>query len=75
MNLRKEARAEGLRLLDWWANHLVDPRCGFYGEVDADDWPVPEAPKSVILNTRGAEKRHPQYAAAVVFQCHGGAGR
>ncbi|MFT4074561.1 MAG: AGE family epimerase/isomerase [Asticcacaulis sp.] len=52
MSLREEARAEGLRLLDWWARHLVDDRGGFYGEVDGDDRPVPAASKSIILNTR-----------------------
>lgn len=52
MSLREEVRTEGLRLLDWWAAHLVDARGGFYGEVDAEDRPVPEAPKSIILNTR-----------------------
>jgi mannobiose 2-epimerase len=53
MSLRADARAEGLRLLDWWAGHLVDEaRGGFLGEIDADDQPVPEAPKGVILNTR-----------------------
>ncbi|ESQ94012.1 AGE family epimerase/isomerase [Asticcacaulis benevestitus] len=53
MSLRDDARAEGLRLLDWWANHLIDEaRGGFLGEIDADDQPVPEAPKGVILNTR-----------------------
>lgn len=52
MSLREDARAEGLRLLDWWARHLVDERGGFYGEVDGDDRPVPAASKSIILNTR-----------------------
>ena len=52
MSLRAEAHAEGLRLLDWWVSHLVDDRGGFYGEVDADDQPVPDAAKSIILNTR-----------------------
>ena len=53
MSLRADARAEGLRLLDWWADHLVDEaRGGFLGEIDADDQPVPDAPKGVILNTR-----------------------
>ncbi|MGN6209736.1 AGE family epimerase/isomerase [Asticcacaulis sp.] len=52
MSLREEARAESLRLLDWWANHLVDARGGFYGEVDANDKLVLDASKSIILNTR-----------------------
>ena len=53
MSLRTDARAEGLRLLDWWVGHLVDEaHGGFLGEIDADDQPVPEAPKGVILNTR-----------------------
>jgi mannobiose 2-epimerase len=52
MKLREDARAEGMRLLDWWAAHLVDARGGFYGEIDANDQPVLDAPKSVILNTR-----------------------
>ena len=53
MSLRTDARTEAMRLLDWWAGHLVDEaRGGFLGEVDADDQPVPDAPKGVILNTR-----------------------
>ena len=52
MSLREDVRAEALRLLDWWAGHLVDDRGGFYGEVDADDQPVLDASKSIILNTR-----------------------
>jgi mannobiose 2-epimerase len=53
MSLREEVHAEGLRLLDWWADHLVDGvGGGFHGEVDADDRPVAGAPKSIILNTR-----------------------
>ena len=52
MSLCDEARTEALRLLDWWAEHLVDDMGGFYGEVDADDKPVLDASKSVILNTR-----------------------
>jgi len=52
MSLHDEARAEAKRLLDWWAAHLVDDRGGFYGEIDADDRPVLDASKSIILNTR-----------------------
>ncbi len=53
MNLRLDARAEALRLLDWWANHLPDhENGGFYGEVDAHGQAVRAAPKSAILNAR-----------------------
>jgi mannobiose 2-epimerase len=51
--LRHDARQEAKHLLRWWATKMVDDRHGgFWGEIDANDQPVPEAPKSAILNTR-----------------------
>jgi len=51
--LRLEARAEAKALLRWWAKHLPDEiNGGFVGEVSAAGVPLPDAPKSIILNTR-----------------------
>ena len=51
--LRQDARIEARHLLSWWSSHMVDEVCGgFWGEVDFDDKPVPQAPKSAILTTR-----------------------
>lgn len=52
MTLREEARAEAKRLIIWWGQQIDAEEGGFWGEVDADDRPVPDAPKSIILNTR-----------------------
>ena len=52
-SLRHEVRVEARHLLRWWARRLPDEvNGGFLGELDADDQPVPDAPKSAILNTR-----------------------
>ncbi len=51
-HLRQDVRAEAYRLFRWWADHLPDDTDGFWGEIDADGRPVPDAPKSVILTTR-----------------------
>lgn len=50
--LRQEARAEAKHIFAWWRTHMPDAADGFFGEVDAVGWPVPNAPKSVILHTR-----------------------
>lgn len=51
--LKPQCRAELLRLLRWWAEHALDAdKGGFFGEIDGDDRPLADAPKSVILNTR-----------------------
>lgn len=51
--LRHEARVEAKHLLRWWARRMPDDQDGgFWGEVDDNDRPVADAPKSVILNTR-----------------------
>ena len=47
-----DPRAEALRILSWWTEHAIDPRGGFYGEVDVQGLPVPEADKGVVLNAR-----------------------
>ena len=48
-----DARVEALRILSWWAAHTVDEgQGGFYGEVDAQGRPVPEADKGAVLNCR-----------------------
>ncbi len=51
--LRHDARLEAKHLLRWWQKKMPDTiNGGFWGEIDADDRPVPDAPKSVILFTR-----------------------
>ncbi len=51
--LRHDARREAKHLLGWWQKKMPDTvNGGFWGEIDADDQPVPDAPKSVILFTR-----------------------
>lgn len=52
-HLPEECQAELRAIADWWLMHTVDhEQGGFYGEVDVDNRPVPDAPKSVVLNTR-----------------------
>lgn len=51
--LIQEFRAELVAIADWWLKYSVDhERGGFYGEVDADNRPVANATKGIILNTR-----------------------
>ncbi len=52
MSLLDEVRAEGEAIRRWWISHLPDNSDGFHGEVDADNRPVPDAPRSIILYTR-----------------------
>lgn len=52
-HLAGECQAELHAIADWWLTHAVDhEQGGFYGEVDIDNRPVPDAPKSVVLNAR-----------------------
>ena len=40
-------------LMPWWMEKAVDPvNGGFYGEVDSDGRPTPDAPKFITLNAR-----------------------
>lgn len=51
--LQQEFRAELSAIADWWASHTIDQQQGgFYGEVGADNLPVPSASKGIILNAR-----------------------
>jgi cellobiose epimerase len=51
--LQQEFRTELIAIADWWATHSVDhQQGGFYGEISADNQPVADAPKGVILNAR-----------------------
>ncbi len=37
----------------WWLTHALDEdRGGFYGEITADNTPVPDAPKGLVMNAR-----------------------
>jgi len=48
-----EFRQELIAIADWWlAYTLDDEQGGFYGEVSADNTPVKNASKGVILNSR-----------------------
>lgn len=52
-SLQQEFRQELIAIADWWATHTVDlEQGGFYGEVDADNKPVKQASKGIILNAR-----------------------
>jgi cellobiose epimerase len=51
--LQQEFRAELIAIADWWVTHTVDhEQGGFYGEVGADNRPVKNASKGIILNSR-----------------------
>jgi mannobiose 2-epimerase len=51
--LQFEFREELVAIADWWLTHVVDhERGGFYGEVSADNTPVKNASKGIILNSR-----------------------
>lgn len=51
--LQQEFRAELIAIADWWAAHAVDhEQGGFYGEIKADNTPVKNASKGIILNAR-----------------------
>lgn len=52
-SLQQEFRAELIAIADWWAVNTVDhEQGGFYGEVDANNQPVKNASKGIILNAR-----------------------
>ncbi len=51
--LQFEFREELVAIADWWLEHTVDHQLGgFYGEVGANNLPVPNASKGIILNSR-----------------------
>ncbi|MES1201431.1 MAG: AGE family epimerase/isomerase [Pseudomonadota bacterium] len=52
LSLAAECDAELDAILDWWSENTVDPRAGFFGEIDANDQPVLSASKGAILNAR-----------------------
>lgn len=49
---RREVQQEFSRILDYWQRHAPDPRGGFYGRVDAQNQPKPDAEKAIVLNAR-----------------------
>ena len=52
-SLQQEFRDELIAIADWWATHTVDQeQGGFYGEIAADNQPVKNASKGIILNAR-----------------------
>lgn len=51
--LQLEFRQELIAIADWWVKHTVDNELGgFYGEVSAENLPVKNASKGIILNSR-----------------------
>jgi mannobiose 2-epimerase len=51
--LQEEFRAELIAIADWWATYAVDhEQGGFYGEIKADNKPVKNASKGIILTAR-----------------------
>jgi len=53
VGLQLEFRQELIAIADWWLNHTIDTEHGgFYGEVSADNTPVKNANKGIILNSR-----------------------
>ena len=50
--LESEARAELDRICHWWTTHSPAPDGGFFGGISEDGAPSPDAPRSIILNTR-----------------------
>jgi mannobiose 2-epimerase len=51
--LQQEFHAELIAIADWWVANTIDQQQGgFYGEVGADNLPVPAASKGIILNAR-----------------------
>ncbi len=51
--LPHEFHAELIAIADWWAKHTPDQeQGGFYGEITADNQPVKNASKGIILNAR-----------------------
>src|SRR5690554_6353857 len=46
---KRELKAIG----NWWTSHAFDEEAGgFYGEVHADNTPIKDANKGIVLNTR-----------------------
>lgn len=51
--LQAECRDELIAIADWWISNTQDyEQGGFYGEISAENLPVKNANKGVILNTR-----------------------
>lgn len=51
--LRNEFHGELSAIVDWWLSHSMDfTYGGFYGEVDANNKPVKDATKGIILHAR-----------------------
>ncbi len=51
--LGQEAYQEFNNILSYWINYSIDEeKGGFYGRVTADNKPVPNEPKSIVINSR-----------------------
>ena len=73
VGLQLEFRQELIAIADWWLKYTIDDEHGgFYGEVSADNTPVKNANKGIILNSRilwffsevAIEVDNPQYRKA-----------
>ncbi len=51
--LRQEVFQEFNKILSYWINYSIDEeKGGFYGRINADSKPVPNEPKSIVINSR-----------------------
>lgn len=53
LDLQQEVKQELFNILNYWMKYAVDKeKGGFYGVVNGDNIPDPNAPKSVVINSR-----------------------
>lgn len=50
--VQRELQQELKDILAYWQRYAPDPRGGFYGEVDYQNQPKPDAAKGIVLNSR-----------------------
>ncbi len=50
--VQRELQQELKDILAYWQRYAPDPRGGFYGEVDYQNQPKPDAAKGIVLNAR-----------------------
>ncbi len=51
--LGQEAQQEFSNILSYWINYSIDEKQGgFYGRVTTDNVPIPNEPKSIVVNSR-----------------------
>ena len=52
LHYRQEMQEELQQLLAYWSAHTIDPAGGFYGSINNENIPDPDAPKGIVLNSR-----------------------